>query len=532
MSEPTPDSKRRPWLRFPVLVLIVAALLFGALLSWPRGQLEEMYRQAGFMIVTMLSALALSAWALFASGWRWWVRPLPVVAFWGLYIGSITSGTLTFDGDSGLIVRMPWAARDLAAERAAFEATAPATVMGVDLAAKPDDSPDYRGPSRTGRLDGPPLIPDWNATPPKVLWRRPGGGGFAGFAVANGFAVTIEQRDEGEATVCYAAADGRERWAYARPGEFKELMGGNGPRATPTIYAGDVYSLGANGHLARLDGATGKSKWTAEILEDNGNLIWGMSGSPLVTDKFVIVNPGSQKAGRPGLVAYDRESGKVAWSAGTHPAGYSSPQLATVAGKEQVLLFDGHGLAGFDPAGAGELWRVAWATNQGINVAQPIVIDDKTVFIASGYGVGGGWVEVTRAGDAFKAKIVRKTKSTQMRAKFTSPVLHAGHLYGLNDGKLECLDAATGEVKWKDDRRAKKGEAFGHGQLLVSGDRLIAQTEFGEVVLVAATPEEYRELGRLDVLKGTKSWNTPALAGGVLFARSDEELTAIDLRAK
>src|SRR5262249_14154758 len=146
--------------------------------------------------------------------------------------------------------------------------------------------------------------------------------------------VTIEQRRDDEAVVCYGAATGHERWVHQYPAHFSEPLGGDGPRATPTIADGDVYSLGATGWLKRLDGATGKVKWETNILADNDNIQWGMSGSPLVYDRFVVVNPGAQRESARGraIVAYDREAGNPLWSGGARRAGYSSPQLATLCG--------------------------------------------------------------------------------------------------------------------------------------------------------------------------------------------------------
>ena len=163
------------------------------------------------------------------------------------------------------------------------------------------------------------------------MWRQPVGGGYASFAVAGDLAVTIEQRRDQEAVVGYDVATGHERWTYSYPAHFVERLGGPGPRATPTIRDGDVYSLGATGVLACLKAATGELKWSVNILDGQPNVAWAMSGSPLVYDRFVVVNPGAQTAANQGkaVVAYDRETGKPVWRAGSARAGYSSPMLVT-----------------------------------------------------------------------------------------------------------------------------------------------------------------------------------------------------------
>src|SRR5207247_1843040 len=168
----------------------------------------------------------------------------------------------------------------------------------------------------------------------------------------------------------------------------------------------EVFSLGATGHLVCLHGVDGTLKWEKNVVEENQAKVvtWGMTSSPLVTDKLVIVNAGvnsDNNAGR-ALVAYDRNSGKAVWHAGQHKAGYSSPQLATLAGVEQVLLFDEGGLAGFDLKDGKELWRHPWQTFQDMNIIQPLVLSDDRVFISSETSNGCALLRVTRAGKAWK----------------------------------------------------------------------------------------------------------------------------------
>src|SRR5262249_22127678 len=152
--------------------------------------------------------------------------------------------------------------------------------------------------------------------------------------------------------VCYDPDTGRERWVHSYPAFFQEKLGGDGPRATPTIDGGDVFSLGATGVLCCLDLRTGDVKWSTNILEGNANLAWGMSGSPLVYDQFVVVNPSAQQSssGAGAVSAFDRSTGKVRWKTATTKAGYSSPMLADLAGKRQILLLDGEEIGGYDSA--------------------------------------------------------------------------------------------------------------------------------------------------------------------------------------
>jgi outer membrane protein assembly factor BamB len=357
------------------------------------------------------------------------------------------------------------------------------------------------------------------------LWREPVGGGYAGIAVAGNLLVTMEQRRDTEAIVAYDAATGRERWTHTYPARFWEGMGGPGPRTTPTITNGRVYALGAQGKLTCLEAATGKVVWSANILDDpeHNNIQWGMSGSPLVDEKAVIVNPGVQgnaSASARALVAYDRSTGERLWGAGTTSAAYSSPLLAMLGGVRQILLLDRAGLAGYDAAGGKLLWQYPWETQQGINVAQPVVVEGDRVFISSGYGHGCAMLRIGQEAGEWKA--TRLWENRLMRCKFTSPVAYQGHLYGLDDGVLVCLDQEKGERKWRGDR-------YGHGQVLLSGDLLLVLAEPWELALVEAKPDAFHEVLKFQALQGDKTWNPPALAGGKAFVRNHLEMAGYDL---
>jgi len=150
------------------------------------------------------------------------------------------------------------------------------------------------------------------------------------------------------------------------------------------------------------------------------------------------------------------------------------------------------------------------------------VIGDQRVFYSSGYGTGAVVIELTKTGDRFAVRQV--WRNIRMKNRQSSSVLHDGFIYGLDEGILACLDASTGDLKWK-------GGRYGHGQLLLAGDHLVVITEEGELVLVAATPEKLREVARVPAIDG-ETWNVPAIAGGILIVRNTEEMAAFDLRAE
>jgi outer membrane protein assembly factor BamB len=526
-SSSSPNKKpARPRRLFPRLMLLAAVATLTVLWAAPLPGGGAFAWSFGVWLVAQGALLVLLFWLIGYSGWRWWLR-VPVAV---LLLGASAAAAVRDVGFSGdmrpIVVRFRWQRSPADVLEAHRRRQAAQDVPAVTLAGDESDAfPEYRGRGRDGVVTGPPLARAWKAHPPKLLWRQPVGGGYASFAVAGNVAVTIEQRRQQEAVVCYDTATGQERWVHAYDASFVEKLGGPGPRATPTLAGGDVYSLGATGVLVCFDAATGKPRWTTNILEDNDNIHWGMSGSPLVYDNLVVVNPGSQRPSAKGraVVAYDRATGQRVWAGGSAKAGYSSPMLATLAGQRQVLLLDGEGLAGYDPGNGTELWRFPWPTYQDINVAQPLALDGDRVFISSGYGVGCAMLRVKRAEDKWSVDELWRNKA--MSCKFTSPVAYRGHVYGLDEGILACIDQETGDRKWK-------GGRYGHGQLLLADDLLVILAETGQLVLVEATPEAHRELASIPVFDpGDKTWNYPALAGGRAYLRTHLEMACYDLRA-
>jgi outer membrane protein assembly factor BamB len=379
---------------------------------------------------------------------------------------------------------------------------------------------DFRGPNRDGHYRERSILTTWPAGGLKPIWKQPVGGGYASFTIARGRAFTIEQRGPQEIVAAYDVATGRELWTSAWPALFHERMGGDGPRATPTWSDGRVYALGGQGEFRSLDEATGKTFWRTNILDDNGatNLTWGMAASPLIVDDTVVVLPGGPRGHS--VAAYDRRTGARRWSALDDQQSYSSPMLVTLGGVRQMLVFSASRLMGIRPDDGRVLWEYPWKTDYDVNAAQPIVIGTNRVLVSSGYGAGAAVVELTPSPDGFSVREV--WRNNRMKNQFTSSLLHDGHIYGLDESILACLDAATGEVKWK-------GGRYGYGQVLLAGDHLIVLTEDGDLALVRASPERHQELARFHAIEG-KTWNHPAMSDGVLLVRNINEMAAFDLR--
>lgn len=379
---------------------------------------------------------------------------------------------------------------------------------------------DFRGPERDGHYREQPIRTDWS-TALTPVWKQPVGGGYASFVVAGDRAFTIEQRGSQEVVAAYDVATGRELWTNAWSAVFRESMGGDGPRATPTWHGGRIFALGGAGELRCLDAATGTVIWRTNILDDAagaGNLQWGMAAAPLVVDDTVVVLPGGRNGNS--VVAYERATGRRAWSALDDTQSYSSPMLVTLGGVRQILVFSASRLMGLTPGRGELLWEFPWATQYGVNASQPLLLGNDRVFISTGYGSGAAAIELTQADGKFSVRELWRTN--RMKNQFTSSLLHDGFIYGLDESILACIDAATGELKWK-------GGRYGYGQVMLANGHLIVLTEGGNLALVRATPESHVEIAQFPALDG-KTWNHPALSGGYLLVRNINEMAAFDLR--
>jgi outer membrane protein assembly factor BamB len=377
----------------------------------------------------------------------------------------------------------------------------------------------FRGPNRDGRYEERAIkTSGWSALKP--MWKQPVGDGFSSFVVADGIAYTIEQRRAQEVVAAYSVENGRELWTRAWSGDFNPDDTGEGPRSTPTWDDGRLYALGAEGELECLDAKTGKPIWQKNILSDNGasNLSWGTAESPLVVDDKVVVMPGGSSG--KGFVAYNKLTGARVWSSQNDRASYTSPMLATLGGKRQIIAVTASRLVGLDPSDGSLLWSYPWSTQMGINVAQPVVVAKNRVFLSAGYGHGATLVELTPQGKGFDAKAV--WENTNLKTKFNSPVYDNGYVYGLDEGILTCIDVQTGERKWK-------GGRYNYGQVLyASGHLIVTDGATGEVALVKADPAQFSEVARIQAVSG-KTWNVPAIANGRLLVRNGTEMACYNL---
>jgi outer membrane protein assembly factor BamB len=434
----------------------------------------------------------------------------------------LRTGGISGGGETDLHWRWTKTPEERLLAKAADEPTTPAPIpaaVASQIGTEANSGwPGFRGPKRDGAAHGIRIETDWTNKPPVEVWRKPIGPAWSSFAVAGNLFFTQEQRGNDEVVSCYDLTNGQSVWRHRDATRFWESNAGAGPRATPTLSNGRVYTFGGTGILNALDARDGSVIWSRNPASDTKTKTptWGFASSPLVVGDVVII----AVAGT--LAAYDTAHGNPRWSVLSARGGYSSPQLATIGGVAQVLLINGEGVTSVAPTDGKTLWKHAWS---GDSIVQPAVTADGDILLGSGSGMGSEVgvqrVAITNGSDGWTTKA--RWTSYEMNPYFNDMVVHKDHVYGFDGSTLSCIDLKTGEGKWK-------GGRYGNGQivLLADQDLLLVVSEKGEVALVKATPDQFTELARFKVLEG-KTWNHPVLVGDTLLVRNSEEMAAFRL---
>lgn len=460
------------------------------------------------MVATIV--LACGAWALVRSdgmtgdgaaefAWRW--TPTPEERF----LAQVDDAPLT-----------------PAAGTAAATAARPATLLVAEADGVPApvaEWPGFRGPHRNSNISGLRIETDWSQSPPVELWRRSVGPGVSSMAVGGDYLYTQEQRGDDEIVASYRVSTGEPVWRHQDRDRFWDSHAGPGPRSTPTLQDGRVYTFGATGILNALDATDGAVVWSRNAASDADATApgWGFASSPLVVDDIVMVAVG-------GIVAaYDSATGTPRWSRAGRAGGenYSSPHLMSIDGVEQVLLMSASGATAFEAATGTMLWEHGWP---GAPIVQPAQTADGDLLLSTSGASGalglrrlgvtqeqGGW------------SLEERWTSTALKPYFNDFVVHRGHAFGFDGSILAGVDLVDGARAWK-------GGRYGHGQLLLLSDQdlLLVLSEQGDLVLVEATPDRFSEIARVPALEG-KTWNHPVLVDNLLLIRNDHEMVAFRL---
>jgi len=386
------------------------------------------------------------------------------------------------------------------------------------------DWPQFLGPTRNGKYAGTDITAVFPKTGPQVVWKKAIGQGFSGPVVADGKLILFHRVGDKESVECLDSATGKEIWRFDYPTHYRDDFGfDEGPRSTPSISAGRVYTFGAEGILHCLDFATGKKLWAVDTHQqfDVRKGFFGAACSPLVEGRLVLLNIGGAKPS--GLVAFDRETGKVMWAVSRDEASYSSPVAATVGAVRTVFCFTRSGLIGVDPAVGSLRFEFPWRARMqaSVNAATPLVVGE-VVFISASYQTGAALLQVT-------GSVVKKVWSSDdvLSNHYASSIAHNEYLYGYHGRQeqgpsLRCVQLQTGKVMWS-------VESFGSGTVTLAGEHLLVLKEGGELLVAAATPKAFQPVAKAQIVPGTAR-AYPALAQGRLYVRNDNNLVCISLK--
>ena len=481
-------------------------------------------------VTLFLTLITFASWYFFFSGYT--RRARAVTAIMSLCGLTVLPILFRIDGVTGTLApsNLTWRWQPEHDRRLPEPESASGSDMSGDsrqadlIETNRDSFAQFLGPNRDGQLPTSQLPPKLSDATFRLAWRQPIGAGWSGFALVNRFAVTLEQRDETEWITCYDVENGNLVWSHGIEARHESVMGGVGPRSTPTIASGRVYALGGTGILRCLDGTQGKLLWQRNISTEFGmtpeleeaEIPWGRSNSPLVVDDLVIVPVGGHGAQRKSLVAFAASTGEIVWSAGDHQVSYSSPLLATLHGERQIICAMEDAVVAHDVTTGSLLWETAWPgpTNSQPNVSQPIVLPGNQLVLAKGYGGGCRLLQVAKDATGWHLEQLWHQPAV-LRTKYTNAVFYEGHLFGLDDIILSCVRIADGKRIWKRGR-------YGHGQILRVGNDLMVMSEQGKLAIVGLTAEGFSERYRFQALTGM-TWNTICLAGSDLLVRNGEE---------
>jgi outer membrane protein assembly factor BamB len=392
--------------------------------------------------------------------------------------------------------------------------------------------PQFRGPDRSGVSTETGLLKEWPKDGPPLAWKATGiGAGYSTVAVADGKIYTTGDIENDSFLFCLAAADGKLAWKAkigTAPHKHKSKSW-NGVRSTPTVDGTRVYALGEAGDLICVNTTDGKEVWRKHMVADLKGKVgaWDYADGPLIDGANVILKPGGSEGA---IAALNKETGAVAWRSTEFKdsAEYTSLYPCEIGGVKQYLALTMEHIAGIGTDGK-LLWKAA--TKRRTAVCSMPIYHDGVVYATSSYGFGGYGYSVTGKGGAFEVKELYGDGNNTFLPNHHGSVVRIGtHLYGTTDKGLECMELKTGKTAWSN-------RSVGKGSITAADGHLIVRTEnakSGEIALVEASPEGYKEKGRFPMADpaGLPLWSYPVVAGGRLYLRATDVLHCYDVKAK
>ena len=395
--------------------------------------------------------------------------------------------------------------------------------LGLAEAGRADDWPQWLGPNRDGISREKGWRTTFGADGPATLWKTRVGVGYSSLAVRDGRLYTLGNTKDTDTLLCLKAATGRFLWKHTytcsatAPRTLVKLY--SGTRSTPTVAGGRVYSFSRDGRLFCLTAADGKLLWSVDVRKKPIAAkipSWGFACSPLILDKWVILDAGP-------IVALEAATGKLVWKSKAYSPAYSSPIALRLGGRPCIATLNGAGLTVVSAADGAGLLSYPFTFTWVESCVTPIVSGGRC-FISAGEGSGSALVRLE------KDRAVQVWRNSSMLNLSTNSVLFEGHLYGFHGGaigakSLRCVALETGEKVWST-------RGLRNGALMIADGKLIALGGKGDLVIAPASPAGLKPLTRKKVLSGT-CWTVPVLANGRLYCRSAQgELICLDVRAK
>ncbi|MBI3858273.1 MAG: PQQ-binding-like beta-propeller repeat protein [Planctomycetes bacterium] len=372
----------------------------------------------------------------------------------------------------------------------------------------------WRGPDGSGISAESDWRPQALSPAPKVKWRMNLGVGHSSMCIAGKRLYTMGNVGGSDSVYCLDAETGKPGWRFPYPcpaGNF------SGPRATPVLDGGLLYTLSRKGDALCLDAESGRLKWAKDLIKEfkAQPTDYGLCGSPLLVGDLVIYNALDYG------IALNKLTGEKVWTSPEGPGGYASPVHFKIQGNDRVAIFGARNLQVIDPASGKRLQSFPWQTQFDVNAADPAFFDEK-LFITSAWEHGCALLDVSGT----SAKALWENKN--LRGHLSSPIYLDGCIYGIDDntpnGQLRCLDARTGEVKW-----AQKGM---FESMSIAGGKMLTLDKKGLLIVAEASPKEYKEVAKAPVLNAkARNWTAPVLANGLLYCRNGEgDLVCLDVR--
>lgn len=434
------------------------------------------------------------------------------------------------------------------ADASPARATPPSAELPRDLRTRKDgaDWPAFRGPAGDGTSSETGLLLDWPASGPRQVWQRPIGEGYASPSVARGRLFFYDRHGDTARLTCFESETGRELWRSEHPSAYEDYYKfSGGPRTAPVVDGDRVYTYGAEGRLRCHRVKDGKLLWEVDTRERFGVVqnFFGVGSSPAIENDLLIAMVGGSPPGSPaihsgevkgngsGIVAFDKYTGEVRYQVTDELASYASPVLATIDGRRWAFVFARGGLVGLDPATGKVDFHFPWRAKKllSVNAASPVVAGNR-VLITEGYSLGAAVLEVRPGRAELQWRDPRRDQS--LACHWSTPVHRGGVVWGSSGessgrAELRAVDLATGRVLWR------RGE-LGRSTLIWADGHLIVSTEGGQLLLVEATGEGYREVARAGFgpggpLVSSPVWNEPVLAQGLLYLRGKDRLLALEV---